>query len=175
MKNKPKIEEVKPKLKKKFTDLTGGIIKFPSLILWIVMYHIYREGNPIFQEPTRFHMWRFKPFSRRETLQELENGKVLLENCLQQLKVRMTRWRVPQNIRRNLPVKSHIQLELDHTSVWYMQRDDSNIESLDYYPSIDQIFQELSRQAKTKIPVPVTAKQIDFYIEEPLTDQEKKE
>ena len=41
----------------------GGIIKFPSLILWIVMYHICPEGKPIFQEPTRFHMWRFKPFS----------------------------------------------------------------------------------------------------------------
>ena len=61
----------------------GGIIKFPSLILWIVMYHIYPEGNPIFQEPSRFHMWRFKPFSQRGTLQELENGKVLLENWLQ--------------------------------------------------------------------------------------------
>ena len=47
----------------------GGIIKFPSLILWIVMYHIFLEGNPIFQEPTRFHMWRFKPFSQRGTLQ----------------------------------------------------------------------------------------------------------
>ena len=27
---------------------TKGIIRFPSLILWIVMYHIYLEGNPIF-------------------------------------------------------------------------------------------------------------------------------
>ena len=26
----------------------GGIIKFPSLILWIVMYHIYPEGSPVF-------------------------------------------------------------------------------------------------------------------------------
>ena len=26
----------------------GGIIRFPSLILWIVMYHIFPEGNPIF-------------------------------------------------------------------------------------------------------------------------------
>ena len=60
-----------------------GIIKFPSLILWIVMYHICPERNPIFQEPLRFHMWRFKPFSKRGTLQELENGKVLLENWLQ--------------------------------------------------------------------------------------------
>ena len=97
---------------------TGGIIRFPSLILWIVMYHIFPKGNPIFQEPTRFHMWRFKPFSQKGTLKELEDRKVLLENWLQQLKVRTTRWRVPQNIRRSLPKKSHIQLELDHTSLW---------------------------------------------------------
>ena len=36
---------------------TGGIIKFPSLVLWIVMYHIYPEGSPVFQEPSRFDMW----------------------------------------------------------------------------------------------------------------------
>ena len=62
---------------------TGGIIRFPSLILWIVMYHICPEGNQIFQESTRFHMWRFKPFSQKGTLKELEDGKVLLENWLQ--------------------------------------------------------------------------------------------
>ena len=61
----------------------GGIIKFPSLILWIVMYHICPEGSPIFREPSKFDMWRFKPFSQRGTLQELEHGKVLLENWLQ--------------------------------------------------------------------------------------------
>ena len=139
------------------------------------MYHIFPEGSPIFQEPTRFYMWRFKPFSQRGTLQELESGMVPLENWLQQLKVRTTRWRVPQNIRRSLPTNSHIQLELDHTSVWYMQGCDSNAKALDYYPSVDQIFRELSRQAKTKIPVPASAKKSDFSIEESLTNQEKEE
>ena len=66
-------------------------------------------------------------------------------------------------------------MELDHTSVWYMQGEDSNAKALDYYPSVDQIFQELSQQAKTKIPVLAAAKQIDFSIEEPLTDHEKEE
>ena len=42
---------------------TGGVIRFLALILWIVMYHICPEGNQNFQEPSRFHMWRFKPFS----------------------------------------------------------------------------------------------------------------
>ena len=76
----------------------GGIIRFPSLILWIVMYHVCLEGNQIFEEPSRFHMWRFKAFSQKGTLKGLADEKVLLENWLQQLKVRMTRWRVPQNI-----------------------------------------------------------------------------
>ena len=98
----------------------GGIIKFPSLILWIVMYHICLEVSPVFREPSRFDMYKFKPFSKKGTPHELEQGKVFLENWFQQLKVRTTRWRVPQNIRRKLLANSHIQLELDHTSVWYM-------------------------------------------------------
>ena len=42
---------------------TGGIIMFLSLMLWIVMYSLCPVGDKQFQEPTRFHMWRFKPFS----------------------------------------------------------------------------------------------------------------
>ena len=82
---------------------------------------------------------------------------------------------MPQNIRRHLPADSHIQLELDHTSVWSSNTQDSNARDLDYYPTVDQIFRELSRQAKTKIQVPEAAKQVDFSIVEPLTDQEKEE
>ena len=99
---------------------TGGIIRFPSLVLWIVMFYIFPEGNKTFQEPTKFHMWRFKPFSQKGTMTKLSNRKVLLENWLQQLKVRTTKWRMPQNIQRSLPKKAHIQVELDHTTVWYM-------------------------------------------------------
>ena len=56
-----------------------------------------------------------------------------------------------------------------------MQGQDPNAQDLDYYPTVDQIFRELTRQAKTKIPVPEAAKQVDFSIVEPLTDQEKEE
>ena len=58
---------------------TGGIIRFPSLILWIEMYSIFPEGDKNFQELTKFHMWRFKPFSQNGTMKELAKGKVLLE------------------------------------------------------------------------------------------------
>ena len=81
----------------KFQD-SGGIIRFPSLMTWIVMYYLCPIGDKQFQEPTKFHMWRFKPFAQTGTMQELEKGKVLLENWFQQLKIQMTKWRVPQNI-----------------------------------------------------------------------------
>ena len=86
----------------------GGIIKFPSLILWIVMYRIYPEESPVFREPSKFDMRRFKPFSQKGTLHKMERGKVLLDKWFQQLNVCTTRWRVPQNIQRNLPANSHI-------------------------------------------------------------------
>ena len=56
-----------------------------------------------------------------------------------------------------------------------MQDVKSNAKALNYYPSVEQIFRELSRQAGTKIPIPAKAKEIDFSIEELLTDQEKEE
>ena len=78
---------------------SGGIIRFPSLMIWIVMYSLCPVGDKQFQELTKFHMWRFKPFSQNGTMKELAKGKVLLENWFQQLKVHTTRWRVPQKIR----------------------------------------------------------------------------
>ena len=62
---------------------SGRIIRFPSLIIWIVMYYLCPVGDKQFQETTRFHMWRFKPFSQTRTLKELENLKVLLKNWFQ--------------------------------------------------------------------------------------------
>ena len=93
------------------------IIRFPSLILWIAMYHLCPIGDKQFEEPHKYHMWRFKPFLQNGTLKELTNGKVMLETWFQNLKIQTTRWRVPQNIRRSLPKIAHIQLELDHIAV----------------------------------------------------------
>ena len=56
-----------------------------------------------------------------------------------------------------------------------MQGEDPKANALDYYPSVHQIFRELTQQVKTKIPVPEVAKQVNFLIAEPLTDQEKEE
>ena len=59
---------------------SAGIIRFPSLIIWIAMYHLRPVGDKQFLEPCKYHMWCFKPFSQNGTLKELANGKVLLEN-----------------------------------------------------------------------------------------------
>ena len=59
--------------------------------------------------------------------------------------------------------------------MWYLQGEKSNAKALDYYLLVEEIFQELSRQAGTKIQIPANAKAIDFSIEEPLTEQEKEE
>ena len=56
-----------------------------------------------------------------------------------------------------------------------MQGAKKNAKSLDYYPTVEEIFWELSRQARRKVPIPARAKETDFSIEEPLTDQEKEE
>ena len=78
---------------------------------------------------------------------------------------------MPQNIQRSLPKKAHIQLELDHTTVWYMQGAKTNAKILDYYLAVEDIFfRELSQQEETKVPIPAKAKETDFSIEEPLTD-----
>ena len=42
---------------------SGAIIRFPSLLIWIVMNHLCLVEHPEFLEPTRFHMWHFKIFS----------------------------------------------------------------------------------------------------------------
>ena len=59
---------------------SGGIIRFPSLMLWIFMYSLCPFRDKQFQEPTKFHMWRFKPFSQNGTMKELAKDKMLLEN-----------------------------------------------------------------------------------------------
>ena len=107
------------------------------------MYHLCPIGDKKFQEPCKYHMWRFKPFSQNGTLKELANGKVMLENWFQNLKIQMTRWRVPQKIQRSLPKTPHIQLDLDHIAVWYMQGEKAKARALDYYPTVEEIFQEL--------------------------------
>ena len=56
-----------------------------------------------------------------------------------------------------------------------MRGQDPKAQDFDYYPTVEHIFRELTRQAQTKIPIPEASKQVDFSIIEPLIDQEKEE
>ena len=56
-----------------------------------------------------------------------------------------------------------------------MQGAKPNAKALNYYPPVEQIFRELSRQEGAKIPIPAKSKQMDFSIDEPLTYEEKEE
>ena len=56
-----------------------------------------------------------------------------------------------------------------------MRGQDPKAKDLEYYPTVEQIFRELTRQAGTKVPIPEAAKKVDFSTIEPLTDQEKEE
>ena len=56
-----------------------------------------------------------------------------------------------------------------------MQGAKTNAKTLDYYPIVEEIFREVSRQAGTKLPILAKAKETTFSIEEPLIDQEKEE
>ena len=84
-------------------------------------------------------------------------------------------WRVPQNVQRSLPSTTHIQLRLDHTSVWYLQGVGGASRELKFYPSVEDIFGDLTRQSNTKLDIPPIANKVDQPIVEPLTDQEKEE
>ena len=46
---------------------------------------------------------------------------------------------------------------------------------LDYYPTVDEIFQEIAWESNTKMLIPARDKEMNQQIEEPLIDQEKEE
>ena len=73
-------------------------------------------------------------------------------------------------MQRSLLKIAHIQLELDHTAVWYMQGAKEKVKPLDYYPIVKDIFQELAQQSNKKFSIPAKAKEVNLTIEEPMTD-----
>ena len=56
-----------------------------------------------------------------------------------------------------------------------MQGAKAKAKTLEYYPTIKEIFRELAWQSSTKLSILAKAKEATSAIEEPLTDQEKEE
>ena len=94
---------------------------------------------------------------------------------LLQVKSACHKWRVPQNIRWALPLTCHIELGLDYTKLWYADGQVAELVDLPYYPSVEQIFAELSQQSRKITPIPSLVKEIQVDLLLPLTDSEKVE
>ena len=56
-----------------------------------------------------------------------------------------------------------------------MQGEKETVKPLNYYPTVEEIFQKLARHSNTKLSIPAKSKEINQIIEEPLIDQEKEE
>ena len=82
-------------------------------------------------------------------------------------------WRVPQNIRRALPSTCHIELGLDHTKLWYVDRQVAKLADLPFYRMVDAIFNELAWQSNTLYPIPPEAREKQAELLIPLIDGEK--
>ena len=57
------------------------------------------------------------------------------------------------------PPTTHIQLEFDHTVVWHKKGLTAKEKTLDYYPTVEEIFTEMATQSKTGITIPGAAKE----------------
>lgn len=153
----------------------GATIRYLSLIIWIAMMHLRQSGNKDFSLERPMLMQNFKSFTFGGSRLGPSIVKIWLEVWFQNLKTVFTRWRVPQNVRRSLPSSAHIQLELDHTKVWHLQGIGGAARTLKFYPSIDEIFNELNRQSNTILTIPAKARDVSVPVVEPLIDQEKEE
>ena len=60
-------------------------------------------------------------------------------------------------------------------SIWYLQGVGGTTRELDFYPSVEEIFTELSRQSNTRLDTPPLAKIFDQPMIKPLTDTSKEE
>jgi hypothetical protein len=67
----------------------------------------------------------------------------------------------------------HIKLRLEHTKLLYVDGQATKLNDLPFYHTVNEIFNELSRQSNTLYPIPPEAreKQIDLLI--PLINGEK--
>ena len=85
------------------------------------------------------------------------------------------KWRVPQNIHRVLPPTYHIELGLDHTKLWYADSQATESTDLPFYPTVNEIFNELARQCNTLNPIPPEAREKHIDLSITLTDGENED
>ena len=88
-------------------------------------------------------MYNYTCFKIKSKVKGDPSPKEIFVMWLQQFKSTFHKWRVPQNIRRALPLTCHIELGLDYTKLWYVDGHEAKLVDLPYYPMVEQIFREL--------------------------------
>jgi hypothetical protein len=139
------------------------------------MSRISPIGQPEFTNLFGPSMYNYTCFKSKSKIKRDPSPKEIFSMWLLQIKSSCHKWRVPQNIHRALPPTCHIELGLDHTKLWYADGQGAELVDLPYYPTIKQIFGELTQQSRTITPIPSLAKEIQFDLLFPLTDGEKVE
>ena len=87
-------------------------------------------------------MYNYTCFKIKSKIKGDPSPKEIFSMWLLQVKSACHKWRVPQNIRRALPLTCHIELGLDYTKLWYVNGQAVEPVDLPYYPSVEQIFGE---------------------------------
>ena len=100
----------------------------------------------------------------------IPSPKHIFTMWMQEVKLVCHKWRVPQNICRELPLTCHIELGLDHTKLWYVDSQAVEPTDLPFYPTVNEIFNESTRQSNTLYPIPLEARERHINLLIPLTD-----
>ena len=136
------------------------------------MSKIFLVGQPEFTSLSTPTMYNYSFFKIKETILGILRPKQIFTMWLQEVISPCHKWRVPQNIQRALPPTCHIELGLDHTKIWYVDGQAAEPTDLPFYPTVDEIFNELPRQSNTIYPIPHEAREKQTNLLIPLTDGE---
>lgn len=122
----------------------GTPIKFCLLLIWITMSKISPVGQPEFTSFLDPMMYNYSCLKIRAKVMGIPSPKHIFTMWLQEVKLACHKWRVPQDIHRELPLTYHIELGLDHTKLWYVDDQVAELTDLPFYQTVDEIFNELA-------------------------------
>ena len=123
----------------------GTLIRFCSLLIWIATLKISPIGCPEFTRLLAPTIYNYACFKIRAKSLAIPSPKQTFTIWLQEVKSACHKWRVPQNIRQALPPNCHIELGLDYTKLWYVDDQAAEPTNLPFYPTVDEIFNELAQ------------------------------
>ena len=139
------------------------------------MSKISPVSHPKFTSLPGPSMYNYSCFKTKSKSTGVPIPKKIITMWLQHVKSACQKWRVPQNIRRALPPTYHIELGLNHTKLRYVDGQAAEPTKLPFYPIVDHIFGELSRQSSMIMSIPPEERDIQINLLLLLMDGEKVE